>query len=385
MSKRSKRWLIFLLVLIVPPLLIGILTVILMKWPLRTRISARITTTHTNFTVGSSEQTRTTAILNSVNVHSLGVENFSAVKLTPESMLVAAPDQYLLESDSYPESAWSPLSLSQPAISLMGVGGNFISRVTIERISPAVNLRLEDVQVTAGSNIKLEAQEESRLNLHASHGNEAARVSIMPSGEFLMVADYCKLEAVHSLPFQQASLTYKAKLPVNNPTLDIEDASGSLIFIIRFPQGGNSNPFSTRPIPVTGINFTHIDESNGQVLSALAEGTTIDFPDYPNKEDISVNKSDFISLNQLENFSINELEYKPLSQTITLFINGTAGEVKSGPGGFLRDLRVTAFDYIWHSNVLIKLFSIVGWVVCVIVAGYKLFQELNKGAASTDS
>ena len=102
-----------LLLLTIPTLVTVVVALGLLRWRLPTRVNVDLTVDRVSFTVGGAESA---AILNSVAFSSITVKKFALIELTPAKLEVADPLQYVLGDDSYPESAWKPLTASRPVI-----------------------------------------------------------------------------------------------------------------------------------------------------------------------------------------------------------------------------------------------------------------------------
>ena len=120
------------------------------------------------------------------------------------------------------------------------------------------------------------------------------------------------------------------------------------------------------------------DESTGDSKSALLKGGEISFPDYPQKEKVTFQPEDYLYVSGLESFNIESLAFSPVDRGFTLRADGLVGKFESGPAAFIKDRRLTAFDYFWHSSDLIKVFLIVTWVAALAVKGWQLWREFKK-------
>jgi len=90
---------------------IGVVLVIawgLMSWPVTTRIAFEGAVSRAEMTLGISP---TQQILNTLEIETLSVGQFSKVELHPSSLTVADPTQYEMETDSFPPPAWQPLTV----------------------------------------------------------------------------------------------------------------------------------------------------------------------------------------------------------------------------------------------------------------------------------
>jgi hypothetical protein len=373
-----RKLFILLLILVIPPVIVGSIVLILMNWRLRTRVNSTIVVNRVQFSAAAEK--KATPLLKSVEVLSLSLERFSGVQFRPNTFRVANPKQYVFATDTYPAYAWSSLDFSRRTMTFKGSNPNAPPRLTFENAS-SKNLalgRLDELQASSGAQITLEAMEDRTLNIIIQGKDPILGVTLVPNGEFQLVADHSQPDDVKRLPFDHASLAYRVRLADDQPTVSINGQENSLVLIGRFHSDKDVEALSNTTIPVDSLNLTRPDQSTGDVISAITQEFDIGFPDYPGKEKIRFRPSSNLSVSQFDRFAIVKLVYRPAKEEFSIEFDGVVGEIKIGHGKFMTDYRATALDYFRYSNHLITMAVVLAWVIAVSVAAIKLYKDVKE-------
>jgi hypothetical protein len=353
-----------------------LIVIVLMAWRIRTHVNGTVAVGRVRFVVAGENKEQEIPILSSTGVRSLALERFSRIQFAAKTISVADPEQYLLDQDRYPASAWRSLKINQSSIAFESDSQDADPRVTFENLRGGESNfgRLDEIRGRSGSEVIIETKDEGKVNIYLE-GSNGWSTSIVPEEEVQIVADHSRLDGVTERPFKRQSLTYRARFPQINSVIDVDSQGGTLLMVAKFGASETPKRFAQHPIPVVALDFTRRDTTTGDVVTAITEGGEVNFPGYEQKK-IHLGASDHLLLNKLEKFTIQELNYKPSADEILVHFDGITDEIKTGPGLFLTDSRVTAADYLRYSNWWVTLFAVVSWVVVVAIAGFKFYKEL---------
>lgn len=356
--------------------MVVVVILILMNWYIPTRIQIDLTVNRACFTVGGTDSI---PILNSVSFQSITVEKFSSIKLEPDKLEVADPDQYILSEDRYPKSAWKSLKVTPPMI-ITGYDKSLQPKVTFESARYGFNITgaLDRVWASPHAEITIETRIGQTSNITIKVDNKESTTVLSIREPFQLMTDYGQILGITEIPFQVDSLTYRAQLHKYNPFIEITSQPRSLVLNLTIPSEKIVNLFSEGGIPVSSLSFIRQDETGNPVTTLVKEKKgEITFPDYPKIDKMSFRAPDFVGLDRLEKFRIEEIVMDPEHKGIRFLLNGIAGHVKTGSPEFQKDHRLTHFDTLWQNPRLMVLFSIIIWVFPTTVGGYRLYKEFK--------
>jgi hypothetical protein len=148
---RSRSWrerLRSLWLLSLPTLVVAVIIIILMQWPISTRVHVELTTERVEFQIDAAKP-----ILGPIDARSIAIDQFKTLSFDPDSMEIADPSQFQMDKDDFPSSAWKPLRLASEKITLTAEDSSRHPRVTLE--GPNRNglptIRLDPIAVAPGS------------------------------------------------------------------------------------------------------------------------------------------------------------------------------------------------------------------------------------------
>lgn len=368
---KKPRYAVVLLT--IPTVIAMAAAVILMYWHISTRIQVDLTVNRAEFTIGGSNHTQ---ILNSLGFQSVTIEKFSDIRLSPETLEAANPDQYLKEEDRFPDTAWRPLIVTLP-VSIISRDKVLQPAVTLEPSGPTTQGRLSPVLVQSGAKVILEVSGNSITVLTIKAFQQDSFTTAHFNETFQLITHYCQFNGVAGLPEQTDSLTLRAQPSHHSPMIEIHGQPRSLILSLTLAPEKTTALFWKGSIPVTALNFTRQTLKGDRETTLIKDGK-ISYPDYPDMKKVSFKASDFISLDQLEQFQVQEMSLSQEDKGLRLRLSGIAGYIKTGSQEFPQDHRITLFDALWHEPNLAVLFSIVVWVCATTVGAYKLYKEIKR-------
>ena len=361
-----------------PTVIVAVIVSALMLWSISTRIQVELTTERVEFAVdASASQDR--AMLGPLTARAIGIEKFTTISFEPESMEVADPNQYEIDKDEFPASAWKPLSLTGSNVTLSAKDSTRHPRVTIE--GPNQNglptIRLDPVAVAPGSHVTLETRNEKGLGLTIKiAGQETFNLTVHEPVK--MIVQHAEVRGLADSPFQRNDeLTYRVRLPERASGIDIATQPEGPVLSPTFSSGQSATPIFSG-IPVATLDFTR-QKSSGERVSALTGPGTITFPDYPHLGSVSISKDDAIGLDHLDRFTIKQLSLGVDGSGLRLVGDGMAKQIRSKTGQIpIQSRRLTAFDALWHNPHLAVLFTIVIWLVPTTLGAYRFYKEFRR-------
>jgi hypothetical protein len=362
-----------LLLLVLPTLVVIIMALVLMNWRIPTRIYGDLTVSRAAFTVGGNDSTR---VLNSLRFQSITAEKFARFEFRPQKVEVANPVQYDPVKDSYPDSAWKSLTVSEPWV-ITGEDETLHPSVTMESPNRGLDVgTLDRVRVRPGAEVILETRGVVGSGITVKVERQQPSAALIVHEPFRLTTHYGQITGVANLPYRADALTYRAQLFNHSPEVEISGQPDSLVFVIVMSREKAAHVFSTDGIPVTALDFTRQDETGNRITALVRDGE-ISYPDYPKLGKIFVKASDFIGLDRLERFRIEQIALDREHQGIRFRLNGVTGHVRTGSAEFPKDHRLTRLDAIWQNPRVTGLLSLVAWALPTSVGAYKLYREVK--------
>ena len=334
-----------LFLLIFPSAFIGIIAVILMYWPLNTKLSMVLTVDRVVFTVGGTESVQ---LMDPAIVSSLTVDHFGSIAFNPYKLEVANPRDYQLQDDSYPDSAWTLVPLKDKQVIVMGDSQMQQYAVTFESSKFE---KLDRIWMRPSSKVTLEIHGRKIINLTIAVEKQTASAFIQPATSFQLISDNCKVDGITRIPYRSNSLTYRVWLSKNHPPIEIKSQRQkphSLVLNLTLsPKQKNNAFFSTNKIIVKTLDFSRTS-STGFPKSTLLKATSVSYPDYPNMDKKDIKDTDFVTLSDLQNFKIEKMSLDHEKNGIQLHLSGVSGNAWADT----KDLRLTCFEALWCNQKL---------------------------------
>jgi hypothetical protein len=142
---------------------------------------------------------------------------------------------------------------------------------------------------------------------------------------------------------------------------------------MNFAPGG-LNLIPDHDFPISMPEFLDVDET-GRPISTIVGVGNIHFPDYPNTPPVTLSPEDFLSIEPRKNFYIRSISAPDDHKNLRVRLGGTTGSIKSGPRGGVRERVPTWFDLIWKNPNLLALFTVIAWLVPVLIGSRRLYHE----------
>jgi hypothetical protein len=367
-----------------PTVVVTMIVIILMQWPISTRIKVELTTERVEFAV-NAPTARDQAMLGPLSARALGIEKFRTISFEPETMEVADPAQYDIDKDDFPAPAWEPLTLANAKVLIEAKESTRHPRVTIEGPNrnglPAI--QLGSIPVSRESHVTLEMR-----------GGKVSGLTIKVTGQQnvnLPIRDPVKLTIqhaeVHGLVeaafLHQEELTYRFRLPDRAAWIEIVTQPSGLVISPTFSPGQLGTPIF-RGIPTASLDFTRqaragerADMPVGERVSALTANGEITFPDYPHLGTISLSKDEAIGLEQLDWFTIKQISLSADAAGMHMTGEGMVSQIRTKTGHIPIQYHLSAFDKLKHHRQLAVLLAIVAWAFPTTLGAYRLWKEVK--------
>jgi hypothetical protein len=359
-----------------PAVVAAVVVIGLMLWSVPARVQVELTTERVEFEIGATMQGKT--MLGGFDMQSVAIEKFSTLAFEPATFEVADPaQQYRVETDDFPPSAWKPLNPERVKVTLGAKDPTRHPRVTVEGLTTAEQdtIHLDPMALAPGTHVTLATRE--------MHGGKKEGVTFQITGQdmvtlalhkpFQLIADQAELRDIVSPFRQQDELTYRVKLPEQSSWIEITALPGGPILSPTFASGQSATSFFSG-IPVVTMDFTKQD-SSGERVSALTGEGTITFPDFPHLGSVPVNKDDAIGLEQLDRFTIKEVSLAAQAG-LRLVGDGMARQIRTKTGQIpIQSRHLTALDALWHNARLAVVVTILATVFTTSLGAYQLWKE----------
>jgi hypothetical protein len=378
-----------LLLLGLPTVLAAVVWIVLNLWTIPVQVEVKLTTERLEFVVESTPS-QGKPVLGPLDVRSVSIEKFTAMTFEPETLEVADPSQYQVETDDFPQTAWRELSVTGlKKVTLAAKDSTRHPRVTVEGLNrnEQTTFHLDAMAVAPGAQVTLETRGEKRgeknegLTVKVA-GQESMSLSL--HRPFNLIADHTELRGIADHPFHQNDeLTYRVPLPdkATEPdrafSIEVTAASDGPILSPTFASSQSATSIFSH-IPVTTLDFTK-QKSSGERVSALTGEGTMTFPGYESLlGSIAIKKDEAIGLEQLDQFTITEISLAANANGMHLVGNGMAKEIRTKNGQIPISRRVTKFDELWHNSRLQVFLSIMAAVFTTTLGAYRLWKEFKR-------
>ena len=355
----------------------------LMLWSIPARVQVDIMTERIEFVVEATPSLGN-SVLGPLDVRSVAIEKFTAMTFEPETLEVADPSQYQVETDDFPPTAWKPLNVTgSKRATLSAKDLTRHPRVTVEGLNrnEQKTFHLDAMAVAPGAHVTLETRGGKNGGLNEGLTVKIAgqeHVSLSFREPLKLVVDHSELRGPADMPFQRYDeLTYRVRLPEHASGIEVNASSDGPILSPTFASGQSTISIFSR-IPVTTLDFTR-QESSGERVSALTGEGTMTFPGYESLlGTVAIKKDEAIGLEQLDQFTITEISLTAKANGMHLVGNGMAKEIRTKNGQIPISRRVTKFDELWHNARLAVLFTIITAVFTASLGAYRLWKEFKR-------
>ena len=360
-----------------PPALAAVVWIVLNLWTIPVQVEVKLTTERLEFVV---DTTQGNPVLGPLDIRSVAIEKFTAMTFEPETLEVADPSQYQVETDDFPPTAWKPLNVTgSKRATLAAKDLTRHPRVTVEGLNrnEQKTFHLDAMAVAPGAHVTLETRGGNNEGLTVKVAGQE-HVSLSFREPLKLVADYSELHGLGDQPFQRYDeLTYRVHLHERASGIEVAASLDGPILSPTFASGQSTISIFSH-IPVTTLDFTK-QKSSGERVSALTGEGTMTFPGYESLlGTVAIEKDEAIGLEQLDQFTITEISLTAKANGIHLKGNGMAKQILTKNGQIPISRRVTKFDELWHNARLAMLFTIITAVFTASLGAYRLWKEFKR-------
>jgi hypothetical protein len=363
---------------ILPTALAAVVVIGLTLWSIPARVQVDITTERIEFVVETTPS-QGKPVLGPLDVRSVAIEKFAAMTFGPETLEVADPSQYQVETDDFPSTAWRSLNVTGlTKVTLATKDSTRHPRVTVEGLNrnEQKTFHLDAMAVAPGAHVTLETRGGNNEGLTVKITGQDS-VSLSFREPLKLIADHSEMHGPAGIPFQRYDeLTYRIRLPEHASGIEVAASPDGPILSPTFASGQSTISIFSR-IPVTTLDFTR-QESSGVRVSALTGEGTMTFPDYPHLGTVPIKKSEAIGLEHLDRFTIQEIGLTAKASGMHLIANGMAKQIRTKDGQIPVQHRLTALDALWHNARLAVLFTIITAVLSASLGAYRLWKEFKR-------
>ena len=208
---------------ILPTALAAVVVIVLMLWSIPARVQVDITTERIEFVVEATPS-QGKPVLGPLDVRSVAIEKFAAMTFGPETLEVADPSQYQVETDDFPSTAWRPLNVTGlTKVTLATKDSTRHPRVTVEGLNrnDQKTFHLDAMAVAPGAHVTLETRGGKNEGLTVKIAGQDS-VSLSFREPLKLIADHSELRGPAGMPFQRYDeLTYRVRLPEHASGIEV--------------------------------------------------------------------------------------------------------------------------------------------------------------------
>lgn len=353
-----------LLALALPTVLLALLAVAAMFWRVPTAVAVDVATPRASFTVRG---TKPQDLLNlSPQFSELRMEecrglSFAAATFAPEG----ADGNAAPAAPATPASAQTPVSFAcqdGSTISLQSPTGN-----------GAMLGVLDAVQAQPGSTVVLDVYGEKTPVLTVDVSNPQS-LDIPIHGDLRIVTDLTDLVTPPMPDATRATLrsglsAYRATLPASNHYLHLESSARTVLVVTPAADSADSFFRTDTRLPVEGLEF--VGEALGGEAAPPLNGT-LRYAEYPSIPGLEFSGK-FLVLGRASNMFISSLALAPGMLKLTVggvIAQGAVGraDVETTDPSETTDVRLTAFQTVYHGPVWRQLAVAAAWLVATLAA-----------------
>ena len=339
-----------------------------MNWPLSTHIQIEVTANRGEFTVAPVEFRK---ILDAIDVRKITFKHFSRLTFQPKTLAVADPGQLNWETDSFPETAWTPLAPSGE-VTYSAKFPKEPALVILEPTEQAASIvgTLDSLYVNGNTDVILELG--GSRNQNGAHPNQpsgfqtgtltvriygaGARAIFLPKGPLDLIANDTILAGVENAPFSEAEeLTYRAGGGNQGSKIEVMGESDRLVIKMKVGSRTVTQLFEQGEVPISAISFSKL--VGGERVSSLVGESSIAYPglSYPK---VTIQPKEVLKLDKFSRFAIRSLQLNKMPTGLHFSLEGEAGRIQAGSRAFPTDHRRTLFDKVWYHPDIQKLFEV---------------------------
>ena len=327
-----------------------VMALALMYYPTPTHISMEAAVSRAEMTLGTFP---TQQILNPLEIETISFGKFSKIELHPSSLRVADPNQYNVETDSFPPAAWQPLTMFGYVRISPQTQGNL---VTIQPADPSRKILgiLDPIHVREESNVIFEVDEHDPQTVTIKISGPETRVIFTPTQPFEVIADETNVDGIKDFPFpDEPSLTFRPELPEHGSKIEIQGTDQHLILILKVSLSSGNQIFAEHPITIKTLDLSRQDASGNRVTALVTPGV-LRYPDFPDLSAHTIPATEYVSIEPKKVMTIKRMTLLTDKPGFMLLLDGTAKHIQSGSAEFPLDHRLSKFDELWN-NAKVKL------------------------------
>jgi len=331
-----------------------VIALALMYWLVPTRISLEAAVSRVEMTLGTFP---TQQILNSLEIETISFGQFSKIELHPSSLRVADPNQYNMETDSFPPTAWQPLTMFGYVRISPKTQGNL---VTIQPENPREKILgiLDPIYVREESHVIFEMDEHDPRIVTIKISGPETRVIFTPTQRFEIIADESHVAGIKDFPFpDEPSFTFRPELPEHRSKIEIRGTDQHLILILKVSLSSGNQIFAERPIPIKTLDLSRQDASGNRVTALVTPGV-LRYPDFPDLPAQTIPATEYVSIEPKKVMTIKRMRLLTDKPGLMLLLDGTAKHIRSGSAEFPVDHRLSKFDKLLNNAKVKSLFGL---------------------------
>jgi hypothetical protein len=354
---------------LLPTVLIGAVTSLLMNWRVPTEVQVDLIVDRATFTIAGGESVEIPE--RPLKFRSLTIENFDWVRLTPERFVLDAGDDRIAAGNVGPgdELALEGVTDSRPVLT-----------VTSAETETGATGQLEQMALGPQSELILAISNEAEPSFTARVFGQKLEVNVLPAS---VMGDEFSTPVLLDLSTKDATL---AGISGTTGTADIALREVTLApyapyvaikgerqdFAVTATLDGTETVQLGVRVPVSEVEFLRQDA--GQSRTALVASGKLVYPGYPDIAAVVLESDDFIEVDELKEATLSRLMLDPDRGRMELQLEGKVGRLVVNAK---TDHRLTLFDRLWHGPRMTVLFAILAWAFSVSMGAYKLYRDVT--------
>jgi hypothetical protein len=376
--KLSGRGILPWVALALGPTLFGLgLMWLLAHWKVATQFEVVAAVSRIEFSVDPGEGTAN--ILESIPMRDIIFEKFSAFEIEPASGEIADSALYDIASDTFPASAWQPISVVQPVIRFTPSSDDTISKIAITGLIGATSPAgiLDAVRVTPRTAVTLETNKFVKGLTLRLQGNDP-RALFLWEAPVELVADHTAAEGI--VPVGSGdSRSYRFYPKPSAPVASFTGRRSELVMSLRPGMDVVDKLKIGTDIALASVDFTMLDDM-GRRVSSIAAESTLSFPGSPSLHERRFGASELLEIRDIKRALLKEVQYDSARSLLIVSLEGEAGSLRAGARGLADDLRSNALSRLRYRQPLLVWLLLGAWLVSTCVGVVKLVRR-SRGRA----
>lgn len=344
----------------------------LAHWEVATQFRLEAVASRIEFTINTAEGF--TKILESIPVREVIFEKFSAFEIEPDHGEVADSALYDIASDTFPASAWQPVTLLQPVIRFAPVSDQVISKVAIAGLSGATSPAgvLDAVRIAPRTTFILETRRlTTGLTLRLL--GDRPRALFLWEAPIELVADHTAINGLEPIGGGD-SRSYRFYPKSSGPVASFSGRRSELVMSLRPVVDLHDKLKIGAGVRITSVDFTMLDDTGRRVSSITAE-SSLSFPDSPSMREQHLAASEFLEIRNIRRALVREVQYDAARSVLIVSLEGEAGNLRTGTRGLSNDLRSNALSRLRNKQPLIILLLFAAWLVSTCIGVVTLVRR----------